>query len=391
MTRICIDVRCLSEGRRTGVEEYALGLFLNLFELDNKNEYVLFLSAWKKLDFDFSLFSQYPNVKLKKIRIPNKLLNFSFWYFGWPKIDKLVGGADVVFFPNIIFGAVSVEVKSITTIHDLSFERYPGYFSWKRRLWHVFVNPRKICQTANKIITVSHSSAADISSIYGIAKEKISVIPSAIGSNFCVLSRNDRKLIEVKERYNLPFKFILFLGTIEPRKNILGLIEAYNALQEIAIKEDDTELSKYKLVIAGSSGWLSAELFDEIEKSKFKDNIILPGFIASDDMAYVYNLASLFVYPSFFEGFGFPPLEAMGCGVPVITSNNSSLSEVCANCAILIDPHQPGEICEAMRQVLSDKVLREKLIQVGLERARDFTWEKTANNVLEVLNFDTHK
>ncbi len=134
MTRICIDVRCLSEGRKTGVEEYTLKLLLNIFEADKKNEYILFLSSWKKPIFDFSLFEKYSNVKIKKIKFPNKLLNFSFWYFNWPKIDWLVGGANVVFFPNIIFGAVSKSVKTIVTIHDLSFERYPHFFSFKRRL-----------------------------------------------------------------------------------------------------------------------------------------------------------------------------------------------------------------------------------------------------------------
>ena len=203
------------EGRRTGVEEYTLGLLLSLLEIDKKNEYTLFFSAWKEPSFDFAIFSNYPNVKLKKIRIPNKLLNFSFWYLGWPKIDRLVGGADVVFFPNIIFGAVSEDIQTILTIHDLSFERYPEYFSWKRRFWHIFINSKKICQRANEIITVSDSSATDISSLYEIDCKKITTIPSAITNNFRVFSRNDEKLIKIKEKYQLPYKFILHLGTIE--------------------------------------------------------------------------------------------------------------------------------------------------------------------------------
>lgn len=385
MAKICVDVRCLSEGRRTGVEEYTLGLLLNLFAFDKKNEYILFFSAWRESSFDFALFAKYPNVKLKKIRIPNKLLNFSFWYFGWPKIDKLVGGAEIVFFPNIIFGAVSSDVKVITTIHDLSFERYPEYFSWKRRFWHIFVNAKKICQRADRIVAVSQSTANDVASLYKINTEKITVIPSAISENFQVLDRNDRKLIEVKEKYHLPFKFILFLGTIEPRKNILGIIKAYNALQETALAQKNEELLKYKLVIAGSSGWLSLDILTAIKNSKFKEKIILPGFIADEDKVYVYNLSALFVYPSFFEGFGFPPLEAMRCGVPVIASNNSSLPEICADCAILIDPHRPGEILEAMQQILADKLLREKLIKFGLERAMDFSWEKTAEKTLSEM------
>lgn len=374
------------EGRRTGVEEYTLGLLLNLFKIDRKNEYILFFSAWKKPSFDFSVFFAYPNVRVKTMRIPNKFLNFSFWYLGWPKIDKLVGGADVVFFPNIIFGAVSENVRVVTTIHDLSFEMYPECFSWKRRFWHIFINSKKICRRADQIITVSDSTASDISRLYGIDREKTTVIQNAIGENFCVLDRNNLKLLEVKEKYHLPFKFILYLGTIEPRKNIIGIIRAYNSLQEKAIAEKNEELLHYQLVIAGSPGWLSAEIFAEIEKSKFREKINLPGFIADEDKVYVYNIASLFVYPSFFEGFGFPPLEAMQCGVPVVTSNNSSIPEICENGAITIDPSRPGEICEAMRQVLSDRDLREKLIELGIKRSQEFSWKKAAEKTLKLFS-----
>jgi glycosyltransferase involved in cell wall biosynthesis len=385
MAKICVDVRCLMEGRRTGVEEYILGLLSHLFEIDKENKYILFFSAWKRPGFDFAVFSKYSNVQLKKIRIPNKLLNFSFWYFGWPKIDRLVGGVDAIFSPNIIFGAVSRNVRVITTIHDLSFERYSECFSWKRRLWHIFINSKKICQRADKIIAVSNSTATDICNLYRINRKKITVIPSAIGDEFCVLSRNDAKLIGVKEKYQLPFKFILFLGTIEPRKNITGIIRAYDALQKKATEEKNDELLRYRLVIAGSPGWLGEGIFKEINQSKFKEKIILPGFISDDDKAYVYNLSSLFIYPSFFEGFGFPPLEAMQCGVPVITANSSSLPEVCAESAILIDVDRTDEISEAMYQILSNKVLREKLSENGLKKAQEFSWEKTAKKTLEIF------
>ncbi len=369
------------------MEEYTLGLLLHLFEIDQKNEYVLFFSAWKEANFDFALFSKYPNVRIKKIHVPNKLLNFSFWYFGWPKIDKLVGGADIIFFPNIIFGAVKKGVKVITTIHDLSFERYPECFSWKRRFWHIFINSKKICRRADRIIAVSNSTKMDISNLYNIKREKIEVIPSAIGNDFCVIDRNNQRLIEIKEKYQLPFKFILYLGTIEPRKNILGLIKAYSLLQDSAAEEKNEELLRYKLVLAGSPGWLGEEIFVEINKSKYREKIILAGFVADDDKAYVYGLSSLFVYPSFFEGFGFPPLEAMKCGVPVIVSNNSSLPEICADSTMLIDPNKPEEIFEAMRQILTDKILREKLVKNGLKRAREFSWEKTAKKTLESFSF----
>lgn len=375
--KICIDIRCLAEGRRTGVEEYTRYLLDNLFSVDKKNEYVLFLNSWKKTKLDFSWIQKYPNVSVKKFRFPNKILNLMFWYLGWPKIDHLVGGANIVFSPNIIFGNVSARTKFIITIHDLSFFRHSEYFSWKRKWWHIFINPKKICRDANKIIAVSNSTKHDLISLYKIQPEKIIVIPSAVADNFCVVDRNNEKLVKVKEKYNLPYKFILFFGTIEPRKNIVGLIRAFNLLQK--------DNSAYSLVIAGEKGWLSEEIYEEIENSPFREKIQIINSIPDEDKVYLYNLASLFVYPSFFEGFGFPPLEAMKCGVPVIVSNNSSLPEIVGNAGILIDPDKPDEIFLAMKEILEKPELRNSLIQKGLEKSKEFDWKKTAKKTLEVL------
>jgi glycosyltransferase involved in cell wall biosynthesis len=383
--KIGIDIRCLAKGGRTGVEEYTLQLLYNLFEIDKKNEYILFLNAYKKIRLDLSWIKKYPNVKLKKFHFPNKLLNLFFWYFSWPKIDKLLKGVDIFFMPNIIFGGVGKKTKLILTIHDLSFEKYPSFFSLKRRWWHLFINPRKICRQAEKIITVSNSTARDIARVYKIKSDKIYSISSAIPDHFKIIDKNSQQLIEIKEKYNLPFKFILFLGTIEPRKNIIGLIRAYDKLQEFAEKTNDDELKKYKLVIAGAKGWLSEKIFSEIKNSKFREKIILPGFIGDKDKAAIYNLATLFVYPSFYEGFGFPPLEAMGCGLPVITSNNSSLPEICNNAAISIDPDKPDEIFESIKKILSDKKLYQKMIEDGLNNSKKFNWENTARKTLEVF------
>jgi len=377
--RIGIDVRCLAEGRRTGVEEYTLNILRNLFEIDRKNEYILFFNSFSKSKVDFSWTDKYSNVKIKKSNFPNKLLNLSFWYLNWPKIDKLVGGVDVFFLPNIIFGSFSLKTKLVLTIHDLSFERYPETFSWKRRLWHFFVNPKKICQRADKIMAVSDSTKEDIKSIYKITSDKIEVVKSGIGENFKYLDRNNPNLIRIKEKYNLPYKFILYLGTFEPRKNISGLIHAFNNLQK---KSKGTDLERIKLVLVGHSGWLSREIFLEIEKSDYKEKIFYLGSFPEEEKIYLYNLASVFVYPSLFEGFGFPPLEAIKCEVPVISSNNSSLPEVIEQKGILIDPDRPDEICEALRQVLTSKELQEKL---RTTQADSFSWLKSAKKTLNVL------
>jgi glycosyltransferase involved in cell wall biosynthesis len=309
-----------------------------------------------------------------------------FWYLNWPKIDQLVGGVDIVFFPNIIFGSVSSNAKVFSTIHDLSFERYGEHFSLKRRWWHIFINPKKSVQKANRIIAVSESTKDDLTIFYKISPEKISVIHSGVSDEFCVIDRNSKKILEVKQKNNLPYKFILFFGTIEPRKNITNLVKAFNLLQKKALQEK-SDLDKYELVIAGEKGWLNEKILAEIEKSPYKEKIKIIYCVPNEDKVYLYNLASLFVYPSFFEGFGFPPLEAAKCGVPVICSNNSSLPEVAGGSALMIDPDKPDEIFLAMREILTNPDLKDALIQKGLEKSKQFEWKKTAEKTLEILKY----
>ncbi|PJA86941.1 MAG: hypothetical protein CO141_02090 [Candidatus Moranbacteria bacterium CG_4_9_14_3_um_filter_42_9] len=384
--RIGIDVRCLGEGRRTGVEEYTLNLLRTIFETNKENTHILFFNSFRQSKADFLWVKKYKNVKLKKFNYPNKLLNLFFWYFNWPKIDRMIGGADLIFMPNIMFGSVSKKTKLMVTVHDLSFERYPETFSGRRRFWHIFVNPKKICERADKIITVSESSKNDILDLYGIDTKKIKVIYSGISPRFKVISRNDENLIRVKEKYHLTYKFVLYLGTIEPRKNIKGVIQAYVQMRENAMADEKSyELSNYQLVIAGSAGWLSEEIFSEIEKFEFKNSIKVINFVDDLDKEFLFNLASLFIYPSFFEGFGFPVLEAMSCGVPVIASNNSSISEIAGDAAILIDPTRPQEISNAMKEVLLTGNLRSILIEKGVVRAKEFNWQKTARSTLNIL------
>jgi glycosyltransferase involved in cell wall biosynthesis len=383
--KVVIDVRCLSEGRRTGVEEYVINLLFNIFEIDKNNEYILFFNSWKKSKFDFSWIDKYPNVTLKTFKFPNKILNFFFWYFDWPKIDKLVGGADIVFMPNIIFGSVSNDAKIFLTVHDLSFEEHSEYFSLKRKLWHFFINAKKVCQKAEKIIAVSQSTADDLVRIYKIDRKKINLIYSGCFENLDVIDRNSSRLIEIKKKYSLPYKFILYFGTVEPRKNIVGLVRAYNLFQKKAIDNNEKNLSDFNLIIAGERGWLNEKIFSEINNSPYNNKIKVINSVKDEDRKYLYNLASLLVYPSFFEGFGFPPIEAMKCGVPVVCSNNSSLPEVVGDAAVLIDSDRSEEIYQAMREVLRKTEFRSFLVEKGLKKSSFFKWEKTARKVIDLF------
>ena len=382
--RIGIDVRCLAEGKRTGVEEYTLALLQGLFESDPLNEYILFFNAWNKAvpDFILECTAKYPRVTLRAFHFPNKLLNLSLWYLRFPKLDRLVGGTDVFFLPNLNFAAVSDQTKLVVTAHDLSFELFPETFSWKQRAWHFFINFRHLLWRADHIIAVSRSTQDDLETQYGILHNKVTVIPSGIGTQFRVMSRNDAELIRVQEKYHLPYRFILSLATFEPRKNIIALIYAYEALRRLG----NPLFDKYALVIAGTKGWKYEEIFQAIARSPYKESIILPGFIADEDKAALYNLASLFVYPSLYEGFGFPPLEAMASGVPVIVSHSSSLPEIVASAGILIDPYQPDELFQALQHILSDQALADMLRQKGIARAASFSWEKTAQATLAAFS-----
>jgi len=381
MAKIGIDIRCLVDGKRTGVEEYTLGLLEHVFAMDQRNEYVLFINSFHEPKSDLSQFEQYKNVKIKKFRIPNKLLNLSFWYFGWPYVDKMLGGVDVFFMPNINFIGLSKNTKLLLTVHDLSFENCPETFSLKRRIWHSFINPKKLCQRADKIIAISDSTRQDIISKFRVRPERVVRIYNGVSDAFSVIDRNDTRLLKVKDKQHLPFSFVLFLGTIEPRKNVVALVRAFDKLKD----KNHPEIAKYKLVIAGAKGWKTDEIFSQMRGAKHTNDIIYTNRISDEDKPVVYNLASAFVYPSLFEGFGFPPLEAMKCGVPVIASNNSSLPEVVGDAGIMIDSEKPDEILKALEDVLLDRKLSQSLSERGPQRACMFSWRSSAREFLDAI------
>lgn len=379
--KIGIDIRCLIDGSITGVEEYTISLLKNLFEVDNKNKYILFINSFRKPKGSLEIFDKYKNVSVRHFRIPNKILNFFFWYLGWPHIDKMIGGVDVFFMPNINFIALSKKTKLLLTMHDISFEHMPEMFSFKRRLWHIFVNPHRLCKKAHSIITVSDSTKNDIVRKYAINKERVHRIYSGVSEQYTRLDRNDKSLIEIKEKYRLPFKFIFFLGTIEPRKNIIALVQAFDKLRDVRLPGNDN----LKLVIAGRRGWKFEKTIATMKTAKYTNDIIFVSKVLDEDKNAIYNLATVFVYPSFLEGFGFPVLEAMKCGVPVIASNTSSIPEVLGSEGILIDPEKPDEILVALKSLLTDKNLYEHFKEKGQRRTFIFSWKNTAKEFLARL------
>ncbi len=369
--RIGIDIRCLMDGGRTGVEEYTLGVLRAMFEQDHEDTFVLFANSRKPMNLpSFS----YPNVELRTFNYPNKFFNTLLKVAKRPYIDRLLG-VDVLFVPSVRLAPVSRLCPLVVTFHDLSFVRHPHYFSWKRRIWHLLMNPKQLAAQAKTVIAVSQATADDVQELYGTAKEKLYVIPSGISPNMRRVLPNSEGARHVKKRYGLPEKFILFLGTLEPRKNLNGLLSAYNGLRNDGFP--------HKLVIAGVRGWIGDDFFNRVKNSDYARDILFTGFVYDEDKPALYSLADLFVYPSYYEGFGFPPLEALGCGTPVVTSFNSAIPEVVGDWALLVNPYDPNELYRAMAERLKNPVT---IISETSEEVRQkYSWQKAGSETLKIL------
>lgn len=379
--KIGVDVRCFARGKVTGVEGYTKNFLMAVFENDTQNEYHLFFNAWRGTAVDFSWLDAYPHVFLHAHRIPNKVLNAALWFLHYPKLDRLCGGVDVFFIPNANFCALSSDVPLILTVHDLSFEHFSRSFSFRMRVWHFFVNARLLIKNAAHILAISEATKADIIQTYGIDPAKISVAHNGRTVMSGVIDRNNIAVITVKERYNLSYHFILFFGTIEPRKNIGAIVCAYEIFRETYPD------SPYKLVIAGARGWQMKDVYDAIVMMAHRDDIKIITDVSEEDKEALFTLASVLVYPSFFEGFGFPPLEALMCDTPVITSHVSSLPEVVGRYAIMIDPYRTEEIASALIDILHDRHLRTHFAQDDHAlHLRRFTWLRAADVFLTAVS-----
>lgn len=374
MLKIGIDIRALMSPVRAGVGEYTYELLNAIFKIDKTNQYFLFYNSYKDISSNIPKWTQ-DNIHYIRTKWPNKIYNASIKIFGIPKINK--EKLDYFFSPNFNFTSLPTNTRSVLTVHDLSFEFFPHFFSFKQRLWHWAINPKKQCQKANIIITPSENTKRDLIDIYKINPEKIKVIYPGIAclpENNSLLPETKDKL---KQKYNLPHKFILFLGTVEPRKNIIGLITAFEQLCKTSLN--------YSLVIAGHKGWNDKEIYQKFNSSPVKDKIKFIGSIDAADKPTLYAMSELFVYPSFYEGFGFPVAEAMICGIPVITSNRSSLPEITGNAAYLINPNRPIELAQALIEMTKNEKLRERFKNLGLEQAKKFSWDKAAEKFLNTL------
>ena len=360
-----IDIRSLAQKPYTGIGNYTYHLLNSLFKIDSKNQYFLFNNSAKTtVGPDFN----YNNVKLINTHYPNKIFN-GLIKLKLIKLDRLVARAakienlDFWWSPNLNFTNLSKNCQHILTIHDLSFEFYPKFYSFKQNCWHRTLSPKTQCQKTSIILTPSQSTKLDLINFYKITEEKIIISPPGISL------ADSPNLQKIKEKHNLPNNFILFLGTIEPRKNILNILEAFKN-------------SEYNLVIAGARGWKNKKIIEQI-KSTPNTQLLLN--ISEEEKSALYKLADIFIYPSFYEGFGFPILEAFKSGVPVIASDRSSLPEVAGTAAEFVNPYRPQEILNATKKILNNPELKNRLVTTGFKQAENFSSEKAAQTLLNIF------
>jgi glycosyltransferase involved in cell wall biosynthesis len=363
--RIGINGRFLA-AKRTGVQRAAYNLIKALVRVDHVNEYYLFTSADQASNSDWN----FPNVTViaSNIREGENSRNHLWEQFVLPrlamrhKIDILHSPANLA--PLLYRG------KSIVHIHDLCFVVNPQWFSFSFRTLYNFVIPR-LARRAAKVITNSNNSRNDLLQFCNLPAERVSQVYWAVDDLFTSKDRADTAPTD----WNLN-DYILYVGSLEPRKNIGTLLEAYELM-----RSRNPEL-KPKLVLIGGESPLFAEV--RLKVKKFKDDILFKGFVNDDMLRAFYRRASLFVYPSLYEGFGLPPLEAMASGVPVVTTLTSSLPEVVGDAAMMVSPYNVEQLAETMANVLTKPDLRRDMITKGKEQVRKFNWYRVARNTLAV-------
>jgi glycosyltransferase involved in cell wall biosynthesis len=271
----------------------------------------------------------------------------------------------------VFVGPLVAPCPVVTTIHDLSFIRFPHLFRRINRLYLAAMT-RFSARRARRVIAVSEHAASEAVHLLGISSEKIDVVYHGVDPAFRPLPAS--QVATFRERQGLPHEFVLFVGTLEPRKNLKRLIEAFSRVYD----------GRTRLVLVGGKGWLYDDLFARVEELDLSAAVLFPGYVRSEDLPLWYNAATALAYPSLYEGFGMPVTEAQACGTPVLTSNKSSLPEAAGEAALLIDPHNVEEIAAGLNRVLGDDALRKDLRERGLAHARRFSWSRTAQQTIGV-------
>lgn len=294
-------------------------------------------------------------------------------YFGGPSLNQAFNGVTLFHATEHLLPKIT-HTRGVFTLHDVAYLLFPKYHLFQNRIYLSVMMPRFLAR-ADAVICVSENTRRDALRFYRLNPDKVHVIPEGVEPHFRPDLPIERRAA-VRAKYRLPERFILYVGTIEPRKNLATLLDAYAALR--------AQSPEIGLVVAGGKGWLYESFFERLHLLGLENVVTLTGYVPEADLPALINCAEVFAYPSVFEGFGLPPLEAMACGVPVICSNASSLPEVVGEGGVLLPPTETSAWKEALERLLADATLRADLRARGLIRARKFTWANAARQTLSV-------
>ena len=356
--------------RGVGVGTYCSELARHLPKVAPDDTFILFYNSFKRgreAGSTLKEFAQAPNVQVL-LNVGLRRAIAKAWRFGFPPIESFTGSLDIYHGTNC-FSAPTRNARRVVTVHDLTPILFPQWHT--REVQGYAAELRRTIHQQDLIIADSEATRQDLESYLGVHQSRIRVIPLAAASHFQPVS--EMAIVEVLARHAIRRPYVLHTGTLEPRKNLVRLLEAFaRATQD------------HDLVLVGTKGWLSTDIHETINRLQITNRVRITGYVPSSDLPAIYAGASAFCYPSRYEGFGLPPLEAMACGAPVITSAISSLPEVVGDAALLIDPFEIDSIQEALQRLLGDEQLRRSLRQQGFERAQQFSWERTARETVAV-------
>ena len=354
----------------TGIGRYTYELIHNLAKLDSEHEYVIFLRKEAYESFEL------PNSRFKKV-----LADFSHYsfgeQFGFLKVlnkEKL----DLMHFTH--FNApLFYRRPFVVTIHDLTLSFFPGKkmaTPFHRLAYYIVV--RTVIRRSKSIIAVSNNTKKDIIRLFKISDSKINVVYNGVNTEFLTMKSDDFK--GITDKFSINGQFFLYTGVWRSHKNVVGMIKAFSIFN----KQFE---NKYHLVITGRNNPIYHEIPDLIKELSLEKYVHLVGLVLEEDLVSLYKNAISYVFPSFYEGFGIPPLEAMQCGIPVIASNVSAIPEVCGEeNALFFDPYNIDDIVNKMGKIVSDDDIRNKLIENGLKRVGDFSWKKMVSSILKIYN-----
>lgn len=364
--KICIDIQP-AIGQQAGIGRYTRLLVQHLGTMAENDELQLFYFDFRKKGTPFHI----DGAAHKPVRwCPGRAALLAWKTIHWPPINLFAGNVDLFHFPNYILPPLS-SGKSVVSIHDMSFMIYPEYSDTRNRKY-LTARIKNTVARADAIITGSKFSGDEMSELLHINPDRIFPVYHGISDDF---SPSDETTVEtVKKELNIGKPYILTVGTLEPRKNTVFLIDLFEKLTDF----DGC------LVIAGMPGWKYDPILDKMKNSSRAEDIHYVKYVTDTQLPALYSGADLFIFPSVYEGFGFPPLESMACGTPVISSTGGSLAEVLGQGAVLLDSFDQDRWLEAARKLLFDTSQRSKLIENGKKHAAQFTWANSAENTWKV-------